>query len=348
MRLVQVGVGRWGHDWLRTVFPQVPLAQLVACVDSSPERRAAVVEEGMVPPRNFHASFDAALGSVSFDGVVVTTELSAHVPVVRAALEAGKHVLVEKPFAPSLEEARSLAQLAARRGLTLMVSQNYRFFPAVRLVQRLVAERTFGDVRFVVLQFRRFSPATNGQGGHHRWRAPLLQDMAVHHFDLLRATLGRDALSIACRTWNPGWSWFADDPEGCALISFEDGVQVSYSGSWLNADQTPWAGHWRMALDEGELWWTSRGSADGLGDEEVRFCDRRGTWTRLDLPQLELSGRAGCLAEFVDAVESGRTPECDASDNLSTMSLVYGAMASAAASGAEVELGTQQPAARER
>ena len=348
MRLVQVGVGRWGHDWLKTVFPQVPEAQLVACVDSSPERRAALAKEKMVPPGSFHASFDAALGSVPFDGVVVTTELPAHVPVVRAALEAGKHVLVEKPFAPSLEEARSLTRLAAERGLTLMVSQNYRFFPAVRLVQRLVAERTFGDVRFVVLQFRRFSPATNGQNGHHTWRAPLLLDMAVHHFDLLRATLGRRALSIACRTWNPSWSWFADDPEGCALISFEDEVQVSYSGSWLNADQTPWAGHWRMALDEGELWWSSRGSADGLGDEEVRFCDRKGRWARLDLPHLELSGRAGCLAEFTDAVGSGRPPECDASDNLSTLSLVYGAMASAAASGAEVELGVQQPAVRER
>lgn len=342
MRLAQVGLGRWGHDWMRTVLPQVPTAQLVACVDRSPERRAAITEEGAVSSQDCYESLEAALGAVPFDGVLVTTDLPTHVAVVRAALEAGKHVLVEKPFAPSLDEAHSLTELAAQRGVTLMVSQNYRFFPAVRLVQRLVSERSYGEVRFVAVQFRRFSPAQNNGTGHHTWRAPLLQDMAVHHFDLLRATLGRRAVSIVCRTWNPDWSWFVDDPEGCALVSFEDGPVASYAGSWLNADHTPWAGHWRMAMDEGELWWTSRGSADGLGDEEVRFCDRKGIWTTLELPKLQFTGRAGCLAEFVDAVKSGRTPECDGSDNLSTLSLVFGAMASAAASGAEVDLSAPQ------
>lgn len=342
MRLAQVGVGGWGHDWMRTVFPQVPEAQLVACVEASPERRSRLAEEGIVAPRHCYESLEAAVGSVSFDGVLVTTELSAHAAVVQAALEAGKHVLVEKPFAPSIEEARFLAQLAVERRRTLMVSQNYRFFPAVRLVQRLVEERTFGDVRFVSVEFRRFSPPVDGRRGHHTWRAPLLQDMSVHHFDLLRATLGRRARSIVCHTWNPAWSWFADDPEGCALISFEDGVVASYSGSWLSADQTPWAGQWRMALDEGELWWASRGSADGLGDEDVRFCDRKGNWTSLELPELGLHGRAGCLAEFVDAVKSARTPECDGSDNLGTMSIVFGAMESAAGAGAPVTLDTQE------
>ncbi|MDA8061855.1 MAG: Gfo/Idh/MocA family oxidoreductase [Actinomycetota bacterium] len=338
MEILQVGVGSWGWNWLTVVCPQVEGAQVVGCVDTDQDRLDAVESAGILTSSSCYRSLQVALGETTAEAVLVTTDLPSHAGVVRAALEAGKHVLVEKPFAPSVEEARQLAALADERGLTLMVSQNYRFFPAVRLVRELVAERRFGQVRHVQLDFRRFSGPRpeGGPRGHLAWRQPLLQDMAVHHFDLLRATLGCEAKSVSCRTWNPSWSWFADDPEGCATVAFDGGVAVSYSGSWLSPDKTAWAGQWRMAVDEGELWWTSRGDADALGEESVRFCDRTGTWSELSTSKSGPSGRAGSLSELLEAIGSRRVPECNAWDNVGTLELVEAAVASAAEGGREV------------
>lgn len=336
MDILQVGVGGWGWNWLTEVCPKVPAARIVDCVDTAQDRLAAVARGGILPSTSCHSSLTVALKQTTATAVLVTTDLPAHEPVVRAALEAGKHVLVEKPFTSSVDEARALAGLARDRGLALMVSQNYRFFPAVRLVRQLVAAGTFGRVRYVQLDFRRFSGSEGGPRRHHTWRKPLLQDMAVHHFDLLRATLGCSALAVACTTWNPSWSWFADDPEGCATITFDHGITVSYSGSWLSPCKTPWAGQWRMAVDEGELWWTSRGDADASSEESVRFCNHLGDWTDLELPTNAPNGRAGCLSEFVDAIEVKRVPECSAWDNVRTLELVQAAATSAGQGGKEM------------
>ncbi len=135
--IVQVGMGRWGQDWASRVFPVVPSAQLAGCVDSRLTALAETRKLGVVDEDHCFTSLDAALSGVAASAVVVTTDLPSHIPVVKAALTAGKHVLVEKPFAPSVSEAKEAVELADSLGLVLMVSQNYRFFPAVRAVQKL-------------------------------------------------------------------------------------------------------------------------------------------------------------------------------------------------------------------
>ena len=179
----------------------------------------------------------------------------------KTALEGGKHVLVEKPFAPSVAEAREAVDLAESLGLTLMVSQNYRFFPAVRAVQQLMSEDRLGPLLHIDLDFRRHSPPSRTRSrGHRDWDQPLLLDMSIHHFDLLRAVIGTEPTSVYCRTHNPAWAGFKDPPEGSATIDFANDVTVSYRGSWIHpGPKTLWAGEWRMEFENGELWWTSRG-----------------------------------------------------------------------------------------
>jgi predicted dehydrogenase len=114
-------------------------------------------------------------------------------------------------------------------------------------------------------------------------------------------------------------------------------VTACYTGSWLSPDATHWAGEWRLAMDLGELCWTSRADLErGLGGEDVRFCDLQGRWKSIALEPLEHYDRAGCLHEFVSCVADRRAPECDGRDNLWTLAMVRAAVASAAASGVEV------------
>jgi len=273
--------------------------------------------------------------------VLVTTELNGHAQVVHAALEAGKHVLVEKPFALSVVEGEALVALAAKTDRTLMVSQNYRFFPAVRAVQRLVREEELGQLVHVAIDFRRFSPPQPGRVSAARaWAQPLLLDMAIHHFDLLRAVVPGQARSIYCRSWNPEWSGYVEPPEATAMISFDD-VAVSYRGSWLYPERTtPWAGEWRMEFEEGELWWSSRSDRHDqrqAAEDQVWHYTHDGKRTGVELPRLEFVDRAGVLAAFAESVMTGTEPESSGGDNLGSLSLAYAAVASAA-NGELVEL----------
>ena len=277
LRIVQVGMGFWGRDWARMVVPEVPEVELVGCVDSDPEALALLQEEARVSPQLCFTSLDQALEATGPDAVLVTTTLAAHAPITRAALEAGLPVLCEKPFTDTLECAQELVDLAEAKRVTLMVSQNYRFFPAVRTVARLVHERALGDLYEVSIDFRRNDPAPpNPPKRHHTEAHPLLVDMSIHHFDLLRLILAGEPLEVLCEASNPPWSGYQGPPMAVSAMLFDGGVAVSYRGSWISAGpETAWAGEWSMEFERGQLFWTSRGEDNVLLDRVV-MRSRRG------------------------------------------------------------------------
>src|SRR5262249_14687960 len=201
-----------------------------------------------IPAERCFSSLGDALAAVECDAVLVTTVLAAHVPVALEALAAGKHVLLEKPFAPTLADARRVVVAAAERGKLLMISQNYRFYPAVRTAAALVRDGTLGAVGAVNIDFRRYANSAPTEGHrHYALRQPLLLDMAVHHFDLMRMVLGQEPRQVSCHAWNPPWSKFAEPAAAAATINFDGGMVVSYRGSWVSpSPQTYWAGEWRM------------------------------------------------------------------------------------------------------
>jgi predicted dehydrogenase len=323
-------MGGWGRDWAWRIIPAVEEVDLVGCCDSDPAALRLARKEARIPAQRCFASFAEGITSANPEAVLVTTLIGGHVPLVRAALEAGLHVLVEKPFAPKVAEARELVALAEDRGLTLMVSQNYRFFPAVREVARIVREGSLGRLHGISIDFRRVSPQSgNGQSPHHSDAQPLLVDMSIHHFDLLRLIVGAEPSRVSCEAWNPSWSWFSGPPMAVASIVFDGGPVVSYRGSWLSSGQlTPWAGEWRMDFELGEVHWTSRGDDSTLSDV-VRVRPRGGEAVEVALPELPRVDRWGALSEFVSSVREKREPETSGRRNLGTLALASAAVQSA-------------------
>jgi predicted dehydrogenase len=123
--------------------------------------------------------------------VLITAGASVLATLALSALEAGKHVLVEKPL-PRPCRGASVADAAATRNRVLMVSQNYRFFPAPWAVRALVTEGAIGEVGSVYADFRvDMARRLRAGSGYFALPDPLLLDMSIHHFDLLRFTLGR-------------------------------------------------------------------------------------------------------------------------------------------------------------
>ncbi len=331
LRIVQVGLGRWGRDWATRVLPQVPAVELVGCVDENPDSLAETVKAGIIGPDGCYASLEAAIARSAPGAALVTTDLRSHVPVVLSALDAGLHVISEKPLAPSLDDAVMVVDRAANVGRTLMVSQNYRFFPAVRAVQRLVRERTLGEPVHIDLDFRRFSPPPAGtRQGHRGWATTA----PPGHVDPpLRPHAGRSwcrADQCVLPDLEPSWSMYRDPPEGTAIITFGD-LNVSYRGSWVNPRATTlWAGEWRMEFEDGEIWWTSRGDNQTATEDEVWTYDHRGNRERFPLDKLPVVDRAGSLSAFANAIAHEAVPESSGLENLGSLALAFAAVRSAA------------------
>jgi predicted dehydrogenase len=331
LRYIHVGVGGWGLDWELNPIPRVKSAERVACVDASP----AILKEAQkalgVDPSICYESLETAFAEVDADAVLVTVPLSAHAPVSIAALSAGKHVLVEKPFAPTVDEAKRIVDVAKANDRVLMVSQNYRFFPAPIAVADIIRRGELGAVGEIHVDFRRYVTASAGGHRHFQLLDPLLVDMAIHHFDAMRFVLGQEPVSITCETWNPVWSPFTSDAAGTAVVKFDGGASVSWRGSWVSPGPTTnWAGEWRAECENGEIVWTSRG--DGGKTDQDRVTIRRSgeKAVNVELPKLEFYGRSGTLNAFAEAIASANEPGSSGRDNLASLDLAYSAVASAA------------------
>ncbi|TMD16778.1 MAG: Gfo/Idh/MocA family oxidoreductase [Chloroflexi bacterium] len=324
-------MGFWGRDWARMVIPEIPEVELVGVVDSDARAIGLLQEQLPISPRRCFSSLEGALDATPADAVLVTTTLPGHAPITRAALDAGLHVLVEKPFTDTLECAQELVDLAAAKGSTLMVSQNYRFFPAVRTAAALVKEASLGELYEVSIDFRRNDPSPpNPSRRHHTHDVqPLLIDMSIHHFDLLRLILGSEPKSITCEAWNRPWSGFQGPCAAVASIRFDSAVVVSYRGSWISAGpETAWAGEWTMEFERGQLSFTSRGE-DNVPQDKVVLRPRRGRARTVALPSLAHIDRAGSLAEFASSLRERREPETSGRDNLGTVAFMTAAVKAA-------------------
>jgi predicted dehydrogenase len=339
IRLVQAGLGYWGRSWASEILPAAADIEVVAHVDPDPAALIALqAATGALPERCF-TSLEAALAATDADAVLGSLALPAHIPVGRAALEAGLHYIVEKPFAPDLDSGATLVALARRRRRVLMVSQNYRFYPAAIAAAALVRSGRLGRPLSVAIDFRRHAPSEG-----HRYLGipnPLLADMSIHHFDLLRFVLGRDPITIACRAWNPAGSPFANEAAAFATIELEGGVLVSYRGSWVSpAPRTPWAGLWQMEFEGGAAEWTAKGEkAARLAFDRLAVRPTGGEWETLPLPALPQHDRAGALAAFVGRI-AGAEPAgfSSGADNLGTLALTEAAIRSAGAGGTPVAI----------
>ena len=343
LRMIQVGLGKWGRNWYQHVLHQNPEVEIVAHVDIVESSRETALKTLDLPEQRVFASLEEALTRVPCDAVLITASLAGHTPLALTALQAGKHVLLEKPFTSTLDEARRIIKAAEQTGQDhpiLMISQNYRYYPAVQAVREIIRKRELGQVGNVYIDFRRsdFRNRADDDPGailHRRLWQPLLVDMSIHHFDLIRAVLGQEATTISCHTWNPSWSRYVDPPTGDATVLLEDGAVVSYRGSWVSTGpQTNWSGEWRIECAQGEITWSARGTLPEyvtirpLGQEQAES---------IALPEVPFVDRKGSLHAFVEAVHAGRQPECNGPDNFNTLALTLASVASSQQGGALIK-----------
>ena len=319
MRWVQVGTGRWGQSW-SAVLGRADGHDLVAVVDPDPDSRDWATGALGLDPAMVVADW-AALPVTGADAVLVTTPPATHHDIVATALRSGLPVLVEKPLATTMADAHALVDLATETGQTLMVSQNYRFTRIARAPRAAIAGGLIGSVLAVRIAFRR-DTRTLFPPGEFRYTMdhPLVLDMAIHHFDLIRALTGEDPVSVMARSWRVPDSPYAGDPACAALISLGSGATVIYDGDWAtHGPETGWNGDWEIIGTDGRLTWR---------EDQVAVHRWLGGTVLVPDPGGPTDGREGVLSEFAAALAEDRQPETSGSDNLRSLALTLGCVES--------------------
>ena len=321
MRFIQAGLGDFGREWAE-YLNKTEDYELAGVADPSPAGRDWAARTLGLPPEKIFVTIEEALRGAEADAVLVVTPPATHLAVATAALNAGKHVLSEKPMVPTLAEARQAIAEANRTGKIYMVSQNYRYRAHARLVRKLVAEGTIGPLISVSIDSQRDMrhdyEATNFR---YLMRHPYVIDMSIHHADLIRALTGQNVASVSARSWRVPDSPYQHDPALAALITLDNGATLLYEGSGATyRPWTSWNGDWELVGERGRIVWDGGVDDPDLGRVTLQLW---GEEPREIAPsEGELYGWPAVLAAFRHAIETGERPETSVHDNIHSLAIV--------------------------
>lgn len=325
---VLVGCGSMGGGWLK-VAGDISNLEIVGLVDIEKENALKRASEYGLEKTEIGTDFGSVLKKVSPDIVFNCTIPEAHTQVTLQALDHGCHVLQEKPMADSMDNAKRIVAAAKKAGKLVAVTQNYRYNAPIRRLRDFLLSGDLGNLTTVHSDF--YIGAHFG-GFRDHMRHVLLLDMAIHTFDAARFITGKDPLSVYCKEWNPSGSWYDYDASAVAVFQMTEGVVYTYRGSWCAEGlNTPWGSEWRIICEKGSIKW------DGAEHYQVQVLGETGgfisNYQDLQIPEYaakdKVEGHASLIKEFVHCVRMGEKPETICTDNIKSLSMVFGAIESA-------------------
>ncbi len=243
VRIGLIGAGVIGRKHLEKISND-PAAQLVGIADPLPAGADLAIAQG-VP--HFH-DVTAMLSAVSPDGVVVATPTEFHLEPVLAALQAGAHVLVEKPITATDDEAAKIIAASQHAGRHVLVGHHRRYYPVLARAREIL---TGGEIGNLVAVHGHWTLLKEGRGyWDPNWRkrrgaGPVLTNL-IHEFDTLRFLCGEIAtiqaeISTSVRRWKK-------EDAAAVTMTFANGA----IGTFLLSDGSPSPWAWELATGENE------------------------------------------------------------------------------------------------
>ncbi len=322
MKLVFIGIGDRGRGWLRRVGDRTDI-EPVGVVDPSEVALQAVAEEFADLNLPAFSTVEEAAAVIEADAAIIAASSWTRRENGLAALEAGWHILVEKPFALNFDDARAVVDAGKKKGLAVSVGQNYRFHAGLGDMQKLVAEGEIGALGHGV--FVRHHKRYAGQTYQKTMRHNYLWEMGVHDLDMIRFTLGLKPLRVSGYSFLPPWGDFEGETTVSALFEFENDIKVSYFGAW--ASHIP-EYLWRVDGSGGSLRLSNRLERGHPDDGEWHFVDPLG----------EFPGDYALLDELIAVMGTGGQTSTSGEDNLWTVGMMEAIVRSTEAGGAQVDI----------
>jgi predicted dehydrogenase len=332
IRLGCLGYGAWGRHVAR-VADTTPGATLVAIAEADAGRRQAAAARH--PGVALHAEAAEVIARPDVQAVLLATDAATHAALVERAAAAGKHVLVEKPLALEVADARRAVEAARRSGVVLQVGHLLRYHPAVEVLLR-VAREELGRIRCVAAQRLNF--------GQLRTDENVLFSLGPHDLSIMLELFRESPVSVAAQ----GAAFVRQGVEDLAFVTlrFEGGGIGHLHLSWLDPHKVrrlTVVGERKMAVFD-----------DMEPREKVRVHDQgvetpNGYWVYGE----NLSLRAGDIripsfaateplaveiAHFVECVRDGRPPRAGGEDGVRVVEILAAAQESMRSGGTPVKL----------
>jgi predicted dehydrogenase len=184
-----VGLGYWGPNLVR-VLHEIPEAEVAYVCDLRLEALKRIATR--YPALPLTTSYNEVLADKTVDAIAIATKVTSHHSLAAAALDAGKHVFVEKPMTASSEEAEDLIARAEARGLTLMPGHTFLYSPPVNLVRELVVSGELGEIYFI--------STSRVNLGLHQPDVSVIWDLGPHDFSILRYWLDECPVHVSAMT----------------------------------------------------------------------------------------------------------------------------------------------------
>jgi predicted dehydrogenase len=221
VRVAVVGLGYWGPNLVRNLV-ELPDADLAYVCDLRDDALNAVGRR--YPAVRCTTSFDEVLADSAVDGVAIATPVLTHYELARTALEAGKHVLVEKPLAASSREGEELLAVATARDLVLMAGHTFVYSPPVNVVHELIRSGELGEIYFI--------STSRVNLGLHQSDTSVAWDLGPHDFSILQYWLGE--LPIRVSALSKGFVIPTIPDVAFINLEFESGTIAHVELSWLS------------------------------------------------------------------------------------------------------------------
>jgi predicted dehydrogenase len=334
LRMGVIGCGYWGPNLIRN-FSDIPGSTVVAVADMSADRLASV--SAMWPSIPTMSDAAALIAMPNVDAVAIATPVSSHFYIAMAALEAGKHVLVEKPLASSSEQALRLMDEAERRKLMLMVDHTFVYSGAVRTVRDLLTSDGVGDLRYY--------DAVRVNLGLFRHDVNVLWDLAVHDLSIMDYLIPVKPCAVSATAARQ----VAGQTENIAYITvfFDNDVLAHVHANWMSPVKirhtliggTKKMIVWNDLEPEEKVKVYDSGvelSTDPDDTRRLRVGYRIGSMFAPTVDSTEALRREAL--HFVDCVRGNAVPLTDGAAGLRVIRILEAATRSIAGQGAPIEL----------
>ncbi len=327
-----VGYGYWGPNLLRN-FSGVPGVTAVALAERDEKRLAKACAQ--YPSIHGVSDADALFARKDVDAVVVATPVSTHYALAKSALEAGKHVLIEKPMTATVAEAEDLVRIARERERCLMVDHTFLYNPAIRAMRDLIKSGALGEVLYY--------DSTRINLGLFQSDVSVIWDLGPHDFAIMDYLVGKSPTSLTAMG-----STFGRDQASVAFVvaKFADSTLAHFHLNWMSPTKvrriiiggTQKMVVYDMALPEEQV---------KVYDKGVDFVAREGVHASLvqyrigDMyaPQIPSTEPLALMCrEFADSIRQRRKPLTDGEAGLRVVRLLTAAQCSLEREGAPLLL----------
>jgi len=325
VRIGLIGVGYWGPNIARS-FELTGGAEIRWICDLDPERLQRMVEKH--PRAEPTTDFADLLADSELDAVAISTPTVTHFDIARRALEAGKHVLVEKPITRTAAQAEQLIGLAAGNGLTLMVGHVFEYNETIRALKARIDDGELGSIYYIDFERTNLGPV--------RTDVNALMDLASHDISIMCYLMGSSPSTVTAR----GRSYLNPGIEDTvfATFGFDNGTLAHVHASWLNprkVRQITVVGSKKMAVCDDldlkqpiQIFDKHIAEPDELPDTYLDYktviVEGETTIPKIVLNQPLLTE----CQHFIDCIRTGRTPQSDGASGLRVARALEAAMES--------------------